>query len=41
MIDQIKDLAPDATVVEGFTVNAETANEEVRSQFSEWMDENR
>lgn len=41
MIDQIKDLAPDATVVEGVTVNAETANEEVRSQFSEWMDENR
>ena len=33
------ELAPWATVVYGFTINAETANDEVRSQFSEWLDE--
>ncbi|MCM1194295.1 MAG: NAD(P)H-dependent oxidoreductase [Acetatifactor muris] len=38
MIDQIKELCPDAEVMEGFTVNAGTANNEVREEFSEWLD---
>lgn len=38
MIDQIKELYPDAEVLEGFTINAGTANDEVRKEFSEWLD---
>lgn len=39
MIDEMKELAPGATVVDGFTINAETANDEVRAQFSEWLEQ--
>lgn len=38
VVDQIKELCPDADIVEGFTVNAGTANDEVREEFSKWLD---
>lgn len=38
MLDEMEELAPGATVVEGFTINAETANDEVKAQFGEWLD---
>lgn len=37
MIDEMKELAPQANVVEGFTINASTANDKVESEFREWM----
>ena len=38
MIDEMKELAPRAMVLDGFTINAETANDEVKAQFGEWLD---
>ncbi|MCM1193989.1 MAG: hypothetical protein NC389_16375 [Acetatifactor muris] len=38
MINQIEELCPDADILDGFTVNASTANEEVRTQVNEWLD---
>lgn len=38
MINQIEDLCSGATIVEGFTIEADTANDEVRSEFGEWLD---
>ncbi|MCM1527927.1 MAG: NAD(P)H-dependent oxidoreductase, partial [Bacteroides sp.] len=38
MIDQIEELCPDAEMLEGFTINAGTANDDVRKEFSEWLD---
>lgn len=37
MIDEMKELAPQATVLEGFTVNASTANDKVETEFREWL----
>lgn len=38
IIDQIKELEPEAEVAEGFTINAGTSNDDVRSEFGEWLD---
>ncbi len=38
MIEQMKELAPGATVTDGFTINAETDNDEVKTEFGEWLD---
>lgn len=38
IIDQIKELEPKAEVVDGFTISADTSNDEVRSEFGEWLD---
>ena len=38
MLDQIEDLCPGATLAEGFTIDADTENDEVRSEFEEWLD---
>lgn len=37
MLNQIEELCPDATLEEGFTINASTANDEVRTEFGEWL----
>lgn len=37
-IDQMEELEPDVQILEGFTVNAETQNEDVRAEFGEWLD---
>lgn len=37
MLNQIEELCPDATLKEGFTINASTANDEVRTEFGEWL----
>ena len=37
MIDEMKELAPQAAVTEGFTINASTANDEVESEFRTWL----
>ena len=37
MIDEMKELAPQANIVEGFTINASTANDKVESEFREWL----
>lgn len=39
MISEIEELCPDATLVDGFTISARTANDEVREEFSQWLDE--
>ena len=39
MIDQMKELEPQAEVVEGYTVSADTENDEVRSEFDNWLDD--
>lgn len=39
IIDEIKELAPDATVTDGFTINASTANDKVKSDFLTWLTE--
>lgn len=38
IIDQIKELEPEAEVADGFTINAGTSNDDVRSEFGEWLD---
>ncbi|MCM1270492.1 MAG: hypothetical protein NC247_07725 [Ruminococcus flavefaciens] len=37
MINQIKNLCPDSTLAEGFTIHAGTANDEVKSEFKQWI----
>ena len=37
MISEMKDLAPESTVLDGFTINASTSNDEVASEFRDWM----
>lgn len=37
MLNQIEELCPDATLEDGFTINASTANDEVRTEFGEWL----
>lgn len=39
MLDEMEELAPGATVVEGFTISASTANDEVESEFRAWLAE--
>lgn len=38
IIDQIRELEPEAEVADGFTISASTSNDEVRSEFEEWLD---
>lgn len=38
MIEQMKELAPGAMVTDGFTINAEADNDEVKTEFGEWLD---
>lgn len=38
ILEEIKELAPDATLAEGFTINAQTPNDEVRASFGQWLD---
>lgn len=38
IISQMRELCPGANVVDGFTINARTPNNEVRTQFDEWLD---
>lgn len=37
MIEQMKDYEPDATVLDGFTIDADTDNDEVKSSFDEYL----
>ena len=37
-ISQMEELEPGAEILEGYTVNAETPNEEVKTEFGEWLD---
>ena len=39
MLSEMKDLAPKATVLDGFTINASTSNDEVASEFRDWLTE--
>ena len=39
MLNEIEELAPDATLAEGFTINAATANDEVKTEFRAWLEE--
>ena len=38
MISEIEELCPGATLVDGFTVSARMSNDEVRAEFSQWLD---
>ena len=40
ILDEIVEFAPGATVAEGFTISADTANDEVESEFRAWLTEN-
>lgn len=37
IIQEIEELCPDATVLEGFTISASTANDEVRTEVADWL----
>ncbi|WP_300629302.1 flavodoxin [uncultured Thomasclavelia sp.] len=39
IIEEIEELCPDSIVLDGFTINASTANEEVKDEFENWLDE--
>ena len=39
IIDEIKELCPNSTVIDGFTINASTPNDEVKDEFGTWLDE--
>lgn len=41
ILDEIEELAPGATVADGFTISADTPNDEARSEFITWLAENR
>lgn len=41
ILDEIEELAPGATVADGFTISADTPNAEARSEFITWLTENR
>lgn len=36
--NQLEELCPDAVLEEGFTINAGTANADVREEFGQWLD---
>ena len=38
MIDQMKELEPDATILDGFTISADTANDKVRTEFDAFLE---
>lgn len=38
IIDQTKELEPEAEVEDGITIRADTANDKARLEFSEWLD---
>lgn len=38
MVNEIEELCPDATLVEGFTISARTANDAVRTEFTQWLE---
>lgn len=37
MINQMKEYEPDATVLDGFTIDADTDNEDVKKEFDEYL----
>lgn len=37
ILQEMEELAPDAVIAEGFTINANTGNDEVRAEFTEWL----
>lgn len=37
MLNQIEELCPEATLAEGFTISASTSNDDVRTEFGEWL----
>lgn len=37
MLNQIEELCPEAALAEGFTINASTSNDDVRTEFGEWL----
>lgn len=37
MLSEMEELAPEATVLDGFTINASTSNDEVAAEFRDWM----
>ena len=39
IIDEVKELCPNSRVVDGFTINASTSNDEVKDEFEKWLDE--
>lgn len=39
IIDQIEKYCPNATILQGFTINAQTSNDEVRKEFDAWLDD--
>lgn len=41
IIDQMEELAPGVTIMDGFTISASTENDKVKSEFSAWLDGNR
>lgn len=39
ILSEVKELAPEATIADGFTISASTANSEVESEFRAWLNE--
>lgn len=39
MIGEIEALCPDADLIEGYTVNAGSSNDDVKSEFTRWLAE--
>lgn len=39
IMSEIRELCPDAKVVQGFTVSVDTANDTVKQRFDTWLDE--
>ena len=37
ILREMEELAPNAAITEGFTINASTENDEVRAEFTEWL----
>ena len=37
MVEQMKEYEPDSVVLDGFTINADTDNDEVKSQFDTYL----
>lgn len=37
ILQEMKELAPDATIADGFTIRADTSNQEVREEFTQWL----
>lgn len=38
ILDQIEELCPESTLKEGFTIEASTDNDDVRDEFSKWLE---